>query len=192
MERIHVLIEYIKQWSQKYDWNKYVTYTMKAYKTSIHERTKYTLHKLVFGRAARIPTNNILPDNKGNESYSDYATALFNRIFNAQASARQNIEYAIIRSKRHYDCKANPQVFSKDDYVYLLKESLKGKFDKQYKGSYKILEILENNNIKLAISDKRIRSVHNEKLKICKTRPTDLPYNPISPSRRCHLYYVIC
>jgi len=39
--------------------------------------------------------------------------------------------------------------------MYLLKEPLKGKFDEQYKGPYKILEILGNNNVKLAISDKK-------------------------------------
>jgi len=54
------------------------------------------------------------------------------------------------------------QVFNKDNYVYLLKESLKDKFDEQYKGPYKILEILGNNNIKLSISDKRTRIVHSE------------------------------
>jgi len=52
-------------------------------------------------------------------------------------------------------------VFNKDNYVYLLKESLKDKFDEQYKGPYKILEILGNNNVKLAISDKRTRIVHS-------------------------------
>jgi len=55
--------------------------------------------------------------------------------------------------------------------VYLLKEQLKGKFDEQYKGPYKILEILGNNNVKLAISDKRTRIVHSDKLKVCRTRP---------------------
>jgi len=54
---------------------------------------------------------------------------------------------AKIRSKQYYDRKANPQAFNKDDYVYLLKEPLKGKFDEQYEGSYKILEILKNNKM---------------------------------------------
>jgi len=45
-------------------------------------------------------------------------------------------------------------------YVYLLKEPLRGKFDEQYKSPYKILEILGNNNKKLAISNKRTRIVH--------------------------------
>jgi len=54
----------------------------------------------------------------------------------------------------------------------LLKEPLRGKFDEQYKEPYKILEILGNNNVKLAISGKRIKIVHSDKLvklKICKT-----------------------
>jgi len=86
-----------------------------------------------------------------NESYSKYATALVNRILDAQASACKNLEHAKTRSKQYCDHKANPQTFNKNDYVYLLKESLTGKFNEQYKELYKILEILGNNNVKLAI-----------------------------------------
>jgi len=114
----------------------------------------------------------MLADDKSNESYFEYATMLFNRIFNAQASARKNLEYAKLRSKQYYDRKVNPQVFNKDGYVYLL-EPLKSKFDEQYKRPYKILEILGNNNVKLTISDKRTRIVHNDKLKVCRTQPTE-------------------
>jgi len=73
--------------------------------------------------------------------------------------------------------------------VYLLKEPLKSKLNEQYKGPYKILEILESNNVKLAISDKRTRIVHSDKLKVC--RPDRLSrHNPTSPSRKRHLHYV--
>jgi len=99
------------------DWDKYVTHVMKAYNTSVEE-TKYTPHELVFERSVTVPNSIILPDDKGNESYSEYATALFNQIFDAQA--HENLEPAKIRYKRYYDHKANPQVFNKDDYcVYL-------------------------------------------------------------------------
>jgi len=54
------------------------------------------------------------------------------RIFDAQALACKNLEHAKIRSE-YYDRKVNPQAFNKHDYVYLLKEPLKGKFDEQYK-----------------------------------------------------------
>jgi len=115
----------------------------------------------------------MLADDKSNESYSEYATALFNRIFDAQASARKNLEHAKLRFKQYYDRKINSQVFNKDNYVYLLKEPSKGKFDEEYKGPYKILEILGDSNVKLAISGKRTRIVHSDKLKVCRTRLTE-------------------
>jgi len=96
---------------------------MKAYNTSVHEGTKYIPYELVFGKAARVLTSSTLPDDKGNESYSKYATTLFKQIFDTQASAYENFEHAKIRSKQYYERKANLQIFNKD-YVYLLKEPL--------------------------------------------------------------------
>jgi len=178
--RINRISEIIVTKTRK--WDKYITYATKAYNTSVHKGTKYMPHEFVFGRVARVPTST-LADDKSNESYSEYATALFNRISDAQASACKNPEHAKLRSKQYYDRKVNPQVFNKDDYVYLLKEPLKIKLNLQYKGSYKVLEILESNNVKLAISDKRTRIVHSDKLKIC--RPDRLSrHNPTSPSRK--------
>jgi len=43
------------------------------------------------------------------------------------------------------------------------------------KKPYKILEILGNNNVKLAISDKRTIIVHSDKLNIFKIRVTEAP-----------------
>jgi len=100
------------------------------------------------------------------ESYVEYA--LFNRIFDAQTMVRENLNRAKMRSKQYYDRKANPQMFKKD--VYLLKEPTKGKLDKQYTGPYKIIESLKNNNIKIAISDRRVRILDSDKLNIYRTR----------------------
>ncbi|KAH0948046.1 hypothetical protein HN011_006395 [Eciton burchellii] len=44
----HVLMEYLKQWFRKHEWDKYVIHAMKAYITSVHEGTKFTPHELVF------------------------------------------------------------------------------------------------------------------------------------------------
>jgi len=82
---------------------------MKAYNTSVHEGTEFTPHELVFGRTARVPASNKSADDNDNESYPEYATALFKRIFDAQATARENLKQAKIRSKRYYDGRANPQ-----------------------------------------------------------------------------------
>jgi len=84
-------------------------------------------------------------------AYPECTSALFNRILDVQASTCENLNWVKIRSKQYYDCKANTYVFKEDDYVYLLKEPMKGKCDKQYTGTYKIIETLENNNIKIVI-----------------------------------------
>jgi hypothetical protein len=105
----HVLMEYLKQWAGKRDWDKYLTYAMKAYNTSVHEGTEFTPHELVFRRTARVPASNQSADDNDNESYPEYATALFKRIFDAQTTARQNIKLAKIRYKRYYERRTNPQ-----------------------------------------------------------------------------------
>jgi len=69
---------------------------------------------------ARVPTSSTLADDKSNESYSEYAIALFNRIFDVQASARKNLEHAKLGSKQYYDPKINPQAFNKDDCVFVI------------------------------------------------------------------------
>jgi hypothetical protein len=102
---------------------------MKACNTSVHEGTEFTPHELVFGRAARVLTSSILPDDNDNESNPEYAMTLFKRIFDTQATARENLKRAKMRSKRYYDQKTNQQIFKEDKYVYLLKESSQDKFN---------------------------------------------------------------
>jgi len=38
MELLKLLMEYLKQWSQKHDWSKYETYPMKAYITRVYHQ----------------------------------------------------------------------------------------------------------------------------------------------------------
>jgi len=56
--------------------------------TLMFTKGENTPHELMFGRMARIFTSSTLTDDKSNESYFEYATALFNQIFDAQASAK--------------------------------------------------------------------------------------------------------
>jgi len=64
---------------------------MKIYNISVYEGTEYTPHE-VFRRSARVLISIILPNDKSNESYLEYATTLFKRIFDVQVSARKNLE----------------------------------------------------------------------------------------------------
>ncbi|KAH0949636.1 hypothetical protein HN011_007407 [Eciton burchellii] len=144
-------MEYLKQWAGKGSWDKHLTHAMKACNTSVHRKTEFTPNELVFGRTARVPASIQLADDNYDKSDPKYATALFKRIFDAQATWRENLNRTKMGSKRYYDRRTNPQEFKQCDYVYLLKEPLKSKFDEQYIGAHKILETLDNNNVRLEV-----------------------------------------
>lgn len=161
----HVLWEYLKQTiKDKRDWDTYLKLACFSYNTSVHEGTQYTPHELVFGKLARVPSREPLPEDIVNESYAEYLTELYNRLRNVQENANHNLKAAKERSKRYYDKRINPRKFKVGDLVLLLKEPTK-KLEDQYVGPYEIIEILDNNNVKIRINAKTIKIVHSDKLK---------------------------
>jgi len=172
----HVLWEYLKQYTRKAEWDKYLNLASFSYNTSIHEGTKFTPFELVFGHMARTSTEDPIPQDCKNESYTNYLTKLFNKIRDVQGLAKENLNAAKQRSKHYYDKKINPRMFNIGDYAYLLKEPRKNKLGDQYTGPYEIVEIYSNHNVRLKLSRDRTRVVHSDKLKICKgTPPTTTP-----------------
>ena len=162
----HVLWEYLKQYVDKErEWDEQLRLATFSYNTSMHESTKFTPHELVFGKTARIPTSDPILPSDMSETYVNYITSLFDRLRDSQEIARENLCRAKQRSKVYYDKKCNPRTFRRGDQVYLLKEPVKGKLTDQYTGPHEILEILRNNNVKIAINSNRTRIVHSNKLK---------------------------
>jgi len=162
----HVLWEYLKQYvDENREWDEHLKLATFSYNTSVHESTKFTPHELVFGKSARIPTSDPVLASDLSETYIDYLTSLFNRLRDSQKLANENLNRAKQRAKIYYDKKVNPKTFKRGDRVYLLKEPVKGKLADQYTGPHEVLEILDNNNIKIAIGKDRTRIVHGDKLK---------------------------
>ncbi|CAL1672025.1 unnamed protein product [Lasius platythorax] len=183
----HVLWEYLKLYVYKNnDWDKYLKLTSFSCNTSVHEDTRFTPHKLVFGKLARTPSSDPDVTDITDESYANYLTNLFNKIANTQGIARENLIAAKQRSKMYYDRKVNVHRFKIGNNVYHLKEPNKRKLCNQYIGPYKIVEVLRNHNVKLAISKTKTKIVHEDKIKPSPHRaPTtknphseDEKYNP--------------
>lgn len=167
VERSHqVLWEYLKQFARKDNWDEYLRLATFSCNTSVHEGTKYTPYELVFGKIAEIPSDEPVRTANIGETYSQYLTTLFDKLRDTQKIARENLRSAKIRSKRYYDRKMRPREFNAGDKVYLLREPSKSKLDGQYTGPYKIIEILQNNNIKLELTRGHYRVVHADKLKL--------------------------
>ena len=162
----HVLAEYLKLYIENSrNWDEWVELAMFSYNTSVHEGTKFSPHELVFGHLAREPTGEVIIEENIEPTYAEYLTDLFNKINTVQQMARENLIKSKLRSKEYYDRRINPQNFKTGDLVYLLKEPSKGKFSDQYTGPYKVLEILQNQNVKIEVKGLP-RTVHLNKLKL--------------------------
>lgn len=159
----HVLCEYLKCFITKERcWDIIIERVNFANNISVHERTKFTPHELVFGRVARLPSS------KGNlpqlEIYRSYLIDLAKRIYDVQETAKINLEQAKVRSKNYYDRRVHEQNFRVGDSVFMLTHGTL-KFSDQYSGPHKILEVLNNGNIRIAYR-KSSKVVHSNRLRI--------------------------
>jgi len=69
----HALGEYLKQYAnEQKQWDKWISLAIFNYNTSVHEATKHTPYELVFGKIARIPSNELLAPEDKLASYNDY------------------------------------------------------------------------------------------------------------------------
>ena len=151
------------------NWDKRVELAMFSYNTSVHEGTKFSQHELVFGHLAREPTGEMIIEENMEPTYAEYLRDLFDKINTVQQKERENLMKSKLKSKEYYDRRINPQNFKIGDLVYLLKEPSKGKFSDQYTGPHKVLETLQNQNVKIEVKG-ILRTVHLNKLKLAHKR----------------------
>lgn len=84
-------------------------------------------------------------------------------VYNNQLDSKEN-------SKTYYDKSINPVNFKLGDYVFLQSGPTPGKFGNHYSGPYKILEIINNINIKIQMG-KENKIVHANRLRISHINP---------------------
>lgn len=168
----HVLVEYLKHYVERNNWDEWLPMAMFSYNTSIHEGTRHAPHELVFGCTARVPTDSEFEIESQEQTYLDYLFGLQTKLGVLQDNARKNLDQAKLKSKKYYDAKARVREFQPDDYVYVLKEPRKGKLDAQYVGPYRVLANLGKHNIKILIKGKR-RVIHANRLKLAQKGAAD-------------------
>lgn len=156
LERTHiVLTEYLRQFiSADSEWDDWVELAMFSYNTSIHESTNRTPYELVFGKAPNIPSSHPLPKGEQLETYDDYLVKLMVRLDDLQNEARRNLEIAKTRSKHYYDKKQNAVELEAGNYVFLRRGLKNGKLGLINEGPYRIIEVLNDKNVKLQIGKK--------------------------------------
>jgi len=136
---------------------------MFSYNISVHEGIKYTPYELVFGKIARLPSE--VKTHDSIETYDDYVSELVDKLTDLRKLAVSNVGNTKTRYKLYYDRKIKTQSYEIGDFVYLLKGKKKHKFDDEYIGPYEIIELLENNNVKLIMERNKIKTVHVDRIK---------------------------
>ncbi|KMQ88537.1 enzymatic polyprotein endonuclease reverse [Lasius niger] len=164
LERSHiVLVEYLKCFINKEEyWDELIERASFSYNTAVHEGTGYSPHELIFGYTARIPSSYNCDDDP--ETYNAYLTNLFEKTRDLQESARANLIKAKERSKMYYDKRVNAVTFKVNDNVFLINDAKTDKFSKEYHGPYRVIEVLNHENVKLKIG-KSIRIVYVNRLR---------------------------
>ncbi|KAL7286500.1 hypothetical protein TKK_0019237 [Trichogramma kaykai] len=159
----HSLIEYLKIFMNKDDWDAWILCALFSYNSSVHSGHGFTPHELVFGRKARIPSE--FADKTIAKTFNEYLDGTLNRLNITQEQARENLIAAKERSKYYYDLKSHDREFKEGDYVYLLKSVKTSKLDDHYTGSYIINKLIGERNAELQLYAHKTKIVHLDKLK---------------------------
>lgn len=164
----HVLGEYLKQYANKeMEWDEWIDLAMLSYNTCVHEGTKFTPYELVFGKTARLPSEEPLHVLDKLPTYENYITNLVTRLTEMRKLAYENLVDSKHKSKNYYDRKINPVNFQEGDNVFLLSGPKPGKLGNQYQGPFKVLEVSQNGDVKILYKNKP-KTVHSNRLKITK------------------------
>ncbi|XP_036142126.1 uncharacterized protein LOC118645358 [Monomorium pharaonis] len=164
LERSHmVLMEYLRCFVRKEnDWDKFIERASFSYNTSVHEGTGFTPHELIFGSPARIPSEfNSDPEP---ETYGNRLMKVFSEIRDLQRNAKENLDKAKQKSKTYYDKRVNAIIINPGDSVFLINNLKTNKFVTEYLGPYKVVEVMDHENVRLEING-TTRVVHTNKLK---------------------------
>ena len=130
--------------SNQRDWDERLPLFLLAYRASTHETTGVTPANLVFGRELRLPCDLMFeapPDKE--QSVTDYAADLAERLRDTHNFARQHLKVASDRMKARYDQLANSAGFQEGDRVWLYrpirKRGKSPKLQTSWEGPYTII-----------------------------------------------------
>lgn len=105
------------------DWDITIHWVMAAYRSTVHESTKYTPNMLMFNRETRMPIDMQYPaPDGGTQEYqciTEYVEWLREKVRDAHEVVRENLQLAAIRQKRNYDHKTVHKQFVPGEWVYV-------------------------------------------------------------------------
>ena len=150
-----------------------------AYRTAIHESTKFSPFHLIYGRSPTLPidvyhgrTNSY----EGFSSYLDNVHEMHKVLGDSYATVRQNLSQAHGRCKNLHDHSANTSEFQCGDRVWLyipaVKQGRSKKFSSLWRGPYTVIDKTNSVNYWIQlIGISRSLVIHYNRLKLCYGEP---------------------
>ena len=141
------------------DWDLYIAPTLFAYRTTKHTTTKIEPFFMVYGRSARLPIDEVQPED--HQSENDRLSNLVDHVPLIRNKAKLQVTQSQIKQKDQHDRKVtkNTQFHIRDKVLYFnvtLDHSHSGKFNPKWKGPFVINQILPHRAYKLQILDDRL------------------------------------
>jgi hypothetical protein len=166
IERSHRVINaYIRNFLEDNEWDELLPFCSFAYNTTPNSNHFYTPYELLFSQNPNV-TEEFL-NGKVEPCYNpeNYALETKFRLQVALSRARHMITKEKELRKIEYDRKINPINLKIGELIYVSNEE-RSKLEPWYKGPYKIIKILDNNNIVIENpKNKEQKKIHKNRIK---------------------------
>ena len=132
------------------DWDLLLQKALMHYRSTVHSSTGFTPYRLMFGREMNLPVDIALnlPSEGSKATVPEYVSKQAEIINKTETLAREHMETAQNRQKKHYDIKKAGVPYKKGDLVLLLVKDVPTgqprKFHKEYMGPSKIVTVLSD------------------------------------------------
>ena len=157
--RQQIIIAYLRKTTQDVkdqpNWHLKISELQTIINATISSTRKFSPFFLVFMKHPNFPFAEITGASRNYNTDSSLA-ARFNLSNKLIQECQQFLEESFQAQKKHFDASANPSPISVGDVVYVLttqRDSFHRKFANNYKGPYQVVELLQNNNLKLSPLD---------------------------------------
>ena len=167
--------------SNPHNWVNCLDQVLFAYRTSVHSTTGFSPFFMDKGRLPRLPMHILMgvsPQTLMGEYYSETAHALYSKLRQAYATAREHLKSKQISAKKNHDVDISVQNFIAGEWAYIWKPAPKDcnyrKFYDHWRGPFKVIERVTSHSYKIKLAENKYDIVHME---LMKTAPPPSPVN---------------
>lgn len=180
---IEAMLSKVVQNSQK-DWDSHIPKALLAYRSAVHESTKFTPYHLVFGRSPGLPVDVFLGRAQSQEeftSYPEFIRKVHQTLNSTYSEVNQHLREAYHQRKRFHQQSKKLCDFQCGDRVWLHVPAIKrGRTKSLWRGPYTVMDKTSSVNYRIQLigSTKSI-VVHRNRLKLCFGEPQQSKKSPV-------------